>query len=169
MSAQHSRHNRCKPVHHFPSDLRYANVTPKATASEISCLGRDVLLSTAVVDFIIQSAALPPDISEERVPPMIGSLGSVAFISSANLTASYKQDQVSTIETWHANQDIISNLCITLCTFAQPHVCGMFQGTLQHCHCSFTCNRPLVRVCWKGILAAWFGVSWSTHSLPWLQ
>ncbi len=101
-------------MHHFPSDPRYANVTLKATVSEIPCLGRDVFLITAG---IIQSAPLPPDVSIEHVPPMIGSLGSVAFISSANLTASYKQDQVSTIETWNANQDVISNLCIT---FAQP-------------------------------------------------
>jgi hypothetical protein len=44
----------------------------------------------------------------------------VAFISSANLTASYKQDQVSTIETWNANQEIISNLCITLAPLLNP-------------------------------------------------
>jgi hypothetical protein len=101
-------------MHHFPRDPRYANVTLKATASEITCLGRDVFLSTAVLDFIFQSVALPPDVPEECVPPMIGSLVSVAFIFSANLTASYKQDQVFTIETWNANQDIISNLPITL-------------------------------------------------------
>ena len=125
MPGQVSRCHRCKPVHHFPSDPRYANVTLKATASEISCLGRDIFLSTAVLDFIIQSAALPPHLSEECVPPMIGSLGSVAFISSANLTASYKQDQVSTIEIWNANQDIISNRCITLAPLLnpKPHTC----------------------------------------------
>ena len=120
MSAQVSRCNCCKPVHHFPSDPRYANVTLKATASEISCHGRDVFLSTAVLDFIIQSTALPPHLSDERVAPMIGSLGSVAFISSANLTASYKEDKVSTIEIWNANQDIISNRCITLAPLLNP-------------------------------------------------
>jgi hypothetical protein len=120
MSAQLSRRNCRKPVHHFPSDPHYANVILKNTASEISCLGRDVFLSTAVLDFIFQSAVLPPDVSEERVPPMIGSLGSVAFISSANLTASYKQDQVSTIETWDVNQDIIFNLCITYAPLLNP-------------------------------------------------
>ena len=104
MSAQLSCRNCCKPVHHFPSDPHYANVILKATASKISCLGRDVFLSTAVLDFIILSAALPPDISEEHVPPMIGSLGSLAFIPSANLTASYKQDQVSTNKTWNKAQ-----------------------------------------------------------------
>ena len=48
---------------------------------------------------------------------MIGSLGSVA---SANSTASYKQEQISTIETWNTNQDIISNLCITLAPLLNP-------------------------------------------------
>ena len=95
LSAQLSRRNCRKPVHHFPSDPRYANVTLKATASKICCLCRDVFLSTAVLDFIFQAAAFPSDVSEERVPPIVGSLSSVAFISSANITASYKQDQAS--------------------------------------------------------------------------
>jgi hypothetical protein len=59
---------------------------------------RYIFLRTAVLDFIIQSAASPPDVSEEHVPPMTGSLGSEALISSANLTASYKQRQVFTLK-----------------------------------------------------------------------
>jgi hypothetical protein len=55
MSTQFSGRHRRKHMHHFPSDPRYANVTLKATASKISSLFRDDFLSTAVLDFIIQS------------------------------------------------------------------------------------------------------------------
>ena len=34
----------------------------------------------------------------------------------------------------------------------------------EPCHHSFSCDRPVIPVRWNGILAAGFGVSWSTHS-----
>ncbi len=72
-------------MHHFPTDPSYANVTLKVTASEISSLGSNVLLSTTVLDVIIQSAALSPEVSEDRVPPILESLGSVAHVQPLNV------------------------------------------------------------------------------------
>ena len=69
MSAQLPRRNRQKPVHNFPSDPRYAPMTLQVTASEMMCLGREVFLSTAVLDLIIHYTALPPDVSKEPVTP----------------------------------------------------------------------------------------------------
>ena len=82
MSAQ--RRHRHQWSGHFPGDPRYATNILKATASEFSCLGKHVFLSTAVLDCIIQLTALLPDSSEVFPPPMIGSLGCEAWILSSN-------------------------------------------------------------------------------------
>jgi hypothetical protein len=120
MSAQLPHCNRRKPVHNFPSDPRYAPMTLQATASEMACLGREVFLSTAVLDLIIQCTALPPDVSKEPVPPMIASLGAMRFISSSNDTASMKRDQVALGEVWNGYQDTIFNLCCVLAPLLNP-------------------------------------------------
>ena len=120
MSAQLPRRNRRKPVHNFPSDPRYAPMTVQATASEMACLGREVFLSTAVLDLFIQCTALPPDVSKEPIPPMIASLGAMRFISSSNDTASMKQDQVALDEVWNWYQDTIFNLRCVLAPLLNP-------------------------------------------------
>ena len=120
MSAQLPRRNRRKPVHNFPSDPRYTSMTLQATASEMACLGREVFLSTAVLDCIIQCTALPPDVSKEPVPPMIASLGAMPFISSSNVTASLKRQEVELDEVWNGHQNTIFNLRRVLAPLLNP-------------------------------------------------
>ena len=83
----------------FPGDPRYAAMTLTATAAEFSCLLQKEFLSTAVLDSIMQSTALPQDdASDETIPPpaMIGSLGCEAWILSSKFTASLTCTQVAT-------------------------------------------------------------------------
>ena len=83
----------------FPGDPRYAAMTLTATAAEFSYLLQKEFLSTAVLDSIMQSTALPQDdASDETIPPpaMIGSLGCEAWILSSKFTASLTCKQVAT-------------------------------------------------------------------------
>ena len=78
---------------HFPGDPRYGvDIIPPA--NDVACLRTKSFLSTAVLDYIIQHTALVLDSSMDSVPVMLGSLGAEAFISSMNLTASLKRDQM---------------------------------------------------------------------------
>ena len=76
-----------------------------ATAAEFSRLSEKEFLSTAVLDSILQSTALPQDnASEEIIPPMIGSLGCVAWMTSANCNASWTREQVQSQVEWKNRQ-----------------------------------------------------------------
>jgi hypothetical protein len=65
------------------------------------------LLCAALLDYIINLTTLVPDSSsftEPRAPPLLGSLGAEAFISSMNLSASIKKEQARTKNDWKAYQ-----------------------------------------------------------------
>ena len=77
-----------------------------ATAAEFACLSETEYLSTAVLDCILQSTALLQDnaASEGIILPMIGSLGSEAWKSSCNVTASLTRAEVATQLEWEQHQ-----------------------------------------------------------------
>ena len=52
---------------------RYATMTLTATEEEFACLGKKEFLISSILDSILQSTALPKDVSEGGVPPMIAS------------------------------------------------------------------------------------------------
>jgi hypothetical protein len=111
MSAQLGLCSRPKKwAGHFPGDPRYSRTTLSATAEDISCLGQDVFLSTAVLDCIIQSTAVLPDLSQDLVLPMIGSFGCKEFMLSSNLTASFPREKFSTSAAWKVHNEQVSKL-----------------------------------------------------------
>jgi len=68
-------------------------------------------LSTAVLDSILQSTALPQDnASGEIIPPMIGSLGCVVWMTSANCNASWTREQVQSQVEWKNRQRLVAKL-----------------------------------------------------------
>jgi hypothetical protein len=74
MSAQHSPSRRStrrgnRAAGQVPGDPRYAATTLTATASEMSCLGKKVFLSTAVLDCIIQctTPSVPKRLQKTKV------------------------------------------------------------------------------------------------------
>ena len=91
MSTHRRRH---KWLGHFPGDPRYPSSTVKASASDFSCLGKKVYLSTSVLDCILHVSALNPTLSNDISPPMIGSLGCEAFILSLNESNSHPEGNV---------------------------------------------------------------------------
>jgi hypothetical protein len=72
------------------------------------------ILSTALLDYIINRTTLVPDSSsftEPVVQLLLGSLGAEAFMSSRNLTASIKREQARTKNDWKAFQCHIRKAC----------------------------------------------------------
>ena len=104
MSTQTS--SRCNRRTGFPGDPRYTAMRLTATAAEFACLWETEFLSTAVLDCILQSTALPQDnaASEGIIPPMIGSLGCETWILSCNVTASLTCAEVATQLKWKQHQ-----------------------------------------------------------------
>ena len=82
MSSSHHRRQQCSG--HFPDDPRFSTGgTLKATANEFDCLGKDVFLSTAVLDCLLHISALNPDsMLDIEYPPLLGSLGCQALIQA---------------------------------------------------------------------------------------
>ena len=90
-----SRRHRCTD---FPGDPPYTAMRLTATATEFACLWELEYLSSAVLDCILQSTALPQDnaASDGIFPPMIGSLGCEAWMSSCYVAASLTCAEVAT-------------------------------------------------------------------------
>jgi Ulp1 protease family, C-terminal catalytic domain/SWIM zinc finger/Transposase, Mutator family len=101
--------NRAAGKDYFPCDPRYG-VDLTASKEEIACLKKKVFLSTNVLDCILQRTAILPDMNAEPVPPLIGSLGTEAFISSMNVTASLARHEVRTTTEWKSNQNQIQRI-----------------------------------------------------------
>ena len=99
---------------HFPGDPRYSRTTLSATAEDLSCLGQDVFLSTAVLDCIIQRTAVLPELSQDLVPPMIGSFGYEEFMLSSNLTASFPREKFSISAAWKVHNEKVLKLRTSL-------------------------------------------------------
>jgi hypothetical protein len=115
MSAQLGLHSCPKKLAgHFPGDPRYSSTTLSATAEAISCLGQDVFLSTAVLDCIIQRTAVLPELSQDLVPPMIGSFGYEEFMLSSNLTASFPREKFSISAAWKVHNEKVLKLRTSL-------------------------------------------------------
>jgi hypothetical protein len=72
----------------FPGDPRYAKMTLTTTEEEFACLGKKEFLVSSVLDSILQSTALPKDVSEGGAPPMIASFLCEDWMDSCNETAS---------------------------------------------------------------------------------
>jgi ribosomal protein L32 len=72
----------------FPGDPRYAKMTLTATEEEFACLGKKEFLVSSVLDSILQSTALPKDVSEGGAPPMIASFLCEDWMDACNATAS---------------------------------------------------------------------------------
>ena len=118
MSAQLGLHSCPKKLAgHFPGDPRYSSTTLSATAEAISCLGQDVFLSTAVLDCIIQRTAVLPELSQDLVPPMIGSFGYEEFMLSSNLTASFPREKFSISAAWKVHNEKVLKLRTSEGTF----------------------------------------------------
>ena len=107
MSTQTSSRRNCHTG--FPGDPRYTAMRLTATAAEFACLSGEEFLSTAVLDCILQSTALPQDVtSEGKNPPMIGSLGCEAWMLSCNATASLTREAVATQSEWKQHQYVLT-------------------------------------------------------------
>ena len=105
------RPSRCEQTQFFPGDPRFG-VVFKPRASDVACLQK--ILSTALLDYIINRTTLVSDSSsftEPDVQLLLGSLGAEAFTSSRNLTASIKREQVRTKNDWKAFQCHIRKAC----------------------------------------------------------
>ena len=111
------RGNWCR--NYFPGDPRYASCTLKAPAEEFAKLATSEYLCGNVLDCILQSTALPiQDIGNEAIiPPMIGSLGSMGFITARNDKASVTTKDVDTDLHWKNCCDDITKLRIKLSSF----------------------------------------------------
>jgi hypothetical protein len=123
MSAQLTLPNRRnKWAGHFPGDPRYESSIFKAPAAHISCLGQDVFLAITVLDCILQlSAVVPPALSEDFLPPMIGSLTCETFMSGYVTRAFRTDDTFQTIAACNANERKVSNLRNILSDMLHPN------------------------------------------------
>ena len=94
-----------------PGDPRYALTLHLVPTEDAACLKEDVWLSTALLDYILQRAALRPNSSTESSnPAMMGDFGAEAFMSSMNLTASLERDTVATVREWNKLQGKVDNI-----------------------------------------------------------
>lgn len=109
-----ARRRNARRTNYFPGDPRYADMHLTATRDDYVCLAKEAYLSTAILDILLQCTALPypPSTSsaEGVFPPMIGSLGCETFISSSNLTASFKRSDVQTQSEWKHHQQNLARL-----------------------------------------------------------
>ena len=92
----------------FPGYPRYATRALTATEEEFACLGRKEFLISSVLDSILQSTALPKDVSEGGVPPIIASFLCKDWMVACNETASMMNKNQSELkESWIK----VKNIC----------------------------------------------------------